>query len=197
MSRPCVPTGPDRGLRTVILARDAAVRRSPDMCGGRRWTPMPRRSEEKVHILENESASHHRCNKRSGESLAHHDKLWPRNVDLLSSGSQGQSGCKGFPDPCPHGARGAQAPAMSRSVLRSSLRPTPAPGERFAESSNLPEMPRSPRAQSLHRRSPQVQRGGTDGMSVHSIVGGSAWEPTPWRAVQRAAWRTVNRQAAA
>jgi hypothetical protein len=23
---------------------------------------------------------------------------------------------------------------------------------------------------------------------AHSIVGGSAWEPTPWRAVQRAAW---------
>jgi hypothetical protein len=22
----------------------------------------------------------------------------------------------------------------------------------------------------------------------HSIVGGTAWEPTPWRAVQRAAW---------
>ena len=24
--------------------------------------------------------------------------------------------------------------------------------------------------------------------AAHSIVGGSAWEPTPWRAVQRAAW---------
>jgi hypothetical protein len=24
--------------------------------------------------------------------------------------------------------------------------------------------------------------------TAHSIVGGSAWEPTPWRAVQRAAW---------
>jgi hypothetical protein len=23
---------------------------------------------------------------------------------------------------------------------------------------------------------------------AHSVVGGSAWEPTPWRAVQRAAW---------
>jgi hypothetical protein len=28
---------------------------------------------------------------------------------------------------------------------------------------------------------------------AHSIVGGSAWEPTPWRAVQRAAWATLNR----
>jgi hypothetical protein len=27
---------------------------------------------------------------------------------------------------------------------------------------------------------------------AHSIVGGSAWEPTPWRAVQRAAWAAVN-----
>ena len=26
---------------------------------------------------------------------------------------------------------------------------------------------------------------------AHSIVGGSAWEPTPWRAVQRAAWGTL------
>jgi hypothetical protein len=26
---------------------------------------------------------------------------------------------------------------------------------------------------------------------AHSIVGGSAWEPTPWRAVQRAAWEVV------
>ena len=29
-------------------------------------------------------------------------------------------------------------------------------------------------------------------MSVHSTVGGSAWEPTPWRAVQRAGWAAVN-----
>jgi hypothetical protein len=28
---------------------------------------------------------------------------------------------------------------------------------------------------------------------AHSVVGGSAWEPTPWRAVQRAAWETLNR----
>jgi hypothetical protein len=27
---------------------------------------------------------------------------------------------------------------------------------------------------------------------AHSIVGGSAWEPMPWRAVQRAAWAAVN-----
>ncbi len=26
---------------------------------------------------------------------------------------------------------------------------------------------------------------------AHSIVGGSAWEPTPWRAVQRAAWGAI------
>ena len=26
---------------------------------------------------------------------------------------------------------------------------------------------------------------------AHSIVGGSAWEPTTWRAVQRAAWATL------
>jgi hypothetical protein len=26
---------------------------------------------------------------------------------------------------------------------------------------------------------------------AHSIVGGSAWEPTPWRAVQRAAWAAL------
>jgi hypothetical protein len=26
---------------------------------------------------------------------------------------------------------------------------------------------------------------------AHSIVGGTAWEPTPWRAVQRAAWETL------
>ena len=28
---------------------------------------------------------------------------------------------------------------------------------------------------------------------AHSIFGGSAWEPTPWRAVQRAAWQALNR----
>jgi hypothetical protein len=28
---------------------------------------------------------------------------------------------------------------------------------------------------------------------AYSIVGGSAWEPTPWRAVQRAAWETLSR----
>jgi hypothetical protein len=28
---------------------------------------------------------------------------------------------------------------------------------------------------------------------AHSIVGGSAWEPTQWRAVQRAAWAAVQR----
>jgi hypothetical protein len=27
-----------------------------------------------------------------------------------------------------------------------------------------------------------------------SIVGGSAWEPTPWRAVQRAAWAAVGKR---
>jgi hypothetical protein len=27
---------------------------------------------------------------------------------------------------------------------------------------------------------------------AHSIVGGSAWEPTPWRAVQRAAWEPID-----
>lgn len=27
--------------------------------------------------------------------------------------------------------------------------------------------------------------------AAHSIVGGSAWEPTPWRAVQRATWETL------
>jgi hypothetical protein len=31
---------------------------------------------------------------------------------------------------------------------------------------------------------------------AHSIIGGSAWEPTPWRAVQRAAWEAVNKTAA-
>lgn len=28
---------------------------------------------------------------------------------------------------------------------------------------------------------------------AHSIVGGTAWEPTPWRAVQRAAWETLSK----
>jgi hypothetical protein len=28
---------------------------------------------------------------------------------------------------------------------------------------------------------------------AHSIVGGSAWERTPWRAAQRAAWETVEK----
>jgi hypothetical protein len=28
---------------------------------------------------------------------------------------------------------------------------------------------------------------------AHSIVGGSAWEPSPWRAVQAAAWAVVRR----
>jgi hypothetical protein len=27
---------------------------------------------------------------------------------------------------------------------------------------------------------------------AHSIVDGSAWEPTPWRAVQRAAWAALS-----
>jgi hypothetical protein len=27
---------------------------------------------------------------------------------------------------------------------------------------------------------------------AHSVVGGSAWESTPWRAVQRAAWVALN-----
>ena len=31
--------------------------------------------------------------------------------------------------------------------------------------------------------------------AAHSIVGGSAWEPTPWRAVRRAAWAAVKRAA--
>jgi hypothetical protein len=26
---------------------------------------------------------------------------------------------------------------------------------------------------------------------AHSIVGGTAWEPTPWRGVQRAAWEVL------
>jgi hypothetical protein len=30
---------------------------------------------------------------------------------------------------------------------------------------------------------------------AHSIVGGSAWEPTPWRAVQQAAWETLRNAA--
>jgi hypothetical protein len=30
---------------------------------------------------------------------------------------------------------------------------------------------------------------------AHSVLGGSAWEPTPWRAVQRAAWETLNKAA--
>jgi hypothetical protein len=28
---------------------------------------------------------------------------------------------------------------------------------------------------------------------AHSIVGGTAWETTPWRAVQRAAWEVLNK----
>jgi hypothetical protein len=28
---------------------------------------------------------------------------------------------------------------------------------------------------------------------AHAVVGGSGWEPTPWRAVQRAAWETLNK----
>jgi hypothetical protein len=32
---------------------------------------------------------------------------------------------------------------------------------------------------------------------AHSIVGGSAWEPTPWRAVQRAACEALNKEDAA
>jgi hypothetical protein len=31
---------------------------------------------------------------------------------------------------------------------------------------------------------------------AHSIVGGSAWEPTPWRAVQMAAWAALNKEGA-
>jgi hypothetical protein len=31
---------------------------------------------------------------------------------------------------------------------------------------------------------------------AHSIVGGSAWETTPWRATQRAAWQTLMKQQA-
>src|SRR5436305_10793329 len=29
--------------------------------------------------------------------------------------------------------------------------------------------------------------------TAHSIVGGSAWEAAPWRAVQRAAWQAMRR----
>jgi hypothetical protein len=29
------------------------------------------------------------------------------------------------------------------------------------------------------------------GGQAHSVVGGSAWEPTPWRVVQRAAWEVL------
>jgi hypothetical protein len=29
---------------------------------------------------------------------------------------------------------------------------------------------------------------------AHSVVGGSAWEPTPWAAVQRAAWETLTKE---
>jgi hypothetical protein len=28
---------------------------------------------------------------------------------------------------------------------------------------------------------------------AHSVVGGTAWEPTPWRAVQQAAWTALKR----
>jgi hypothetical protein len=28
---------------------------------------------------------------------------------------------------------------------------------------------------------------------AHSIVGGTAWEPTPWRAVQKAAWEALTK----
>ena len=31
---------------------------------------------------------------------------------------------------------------------------------------------------------------------AHSIVGGSAWERTPWTAAQRAAWEALNKEAA-
>jgi hypothetical protein len=30
--------------------------------------------------------------------------------------------------------------------------------------------------------------------AAHSIVGGTAWEPTPWRAVQRAAWEALTEE---
>jgi hypothetical protein len=29
---------------------------------------------------------------------------------------------------------------------------------------------------------------------AHSIASGTAWEPTPWRAVQRAAWAVVKKE---
>jgi hypothetical protein len=29
---------------------------------------------------------------------------------------------------------------------------------------------------------------------AQSVLGGTAWEPTPWRAVQRAAWAAVNKE---
>jgi hypothetical protein len=29
---------------------------------------------------------------------------------------------------------------------------------------------------------------------AHSVVGGTAWEPTPWRAVQRAAWEALTEE---
>ena len=29
--------------------------------------------------------------------------------------------------------------------------------------------------------------------AAHSIVGGSAWEPAPWRAVQKAAWEALTK----
>jgi hypothetical protein len=28
---------------------------------------------------------------------------------------------------------------------------------------------------------------------TYSVVGGSGWEPTPWRAVQRAAWEALKK----
>jgi acyl dehydratase len=31
---------------------------------------------------------------------------------------------------------------------------------------------------------------------AHSITGGSAYEPTPWRAVQRAGWQALNKREA-
>jgi len=32
---------------------------------------------------------------------------------------------------------------------------------------------------------------------LRDVVGGSAWEPTPWQAVQRAAWEALNKEDAA
>jgi len=29
---------------------------------------------------------------------------------------------------------------------------------------------------------------------AYSIVGGSAWEPTPWRTVRRVAWGVMNKE---